>query len=60
MSIHHPNGLLVQASEPAHLDLIRATGTDGHGNELRPFAATGQGEPLRCCLRYAERPARGM
>jgi len=28
---------------------------DGHGNRLRPFDATGEGEPLRCCLRYAER-----
>ena len=27
---------------------------DGYGNRLRPFEATGQGEPLRCCLRYAE------
>jgi Protein of unknown function (DUF1203) len=46
--------LLVQAISPARLDGVYATGTDGHGNQLRPFAATGQGEPLRCCLRYAE------
>jgi Protein of unknown function (DUF1203) len=46
--------LLVQAIDPARLDLIRAVGTDGHGNQLSPFAATGRGEPLRCCLRYAE------
>jgi hypothetical protein len=46
--------LLVQAIDPARLDAVRTTGTDGHGNKLRPFAATGQGEPLRCCLRYAE------
>ena len=46
--------LLVQAIDPAHLDKVRTTGADGHGNRLRPFAATGQGEPLRCCLRYAE------
>jgi hypothetical protein len=45
----------VHAIDPAHLDEIRATGDDGHGNQLRPFAATGQGEPLRCCLRYASR-----
>jgi hypothetical protein len=45
--------LLVQAIDPAHLDKIRSIGEDGHGNQLRPFAATGQGEPLRCCLRYA-------
>ena len=46
--------LLVQAIDPARLDEVRTTGSDGHGNLLRPFAATGQGEPLRCCLRYAE------
>ena len=45
--------LLVHAISPAHLDKVRAAGADGHGNRLRPFAATGQGEPLRCCLRYA-------
>jgi hypothetical protein len=57
----HPSGhpttttrLQVQAIEPARLARIRRTGTDGHGNPLRPFAATGDGEPLRCCLRYAE------
>jgi hypothetical protein len=46
--------LLVRAIDPARLDTVRATGADGHGNTLRPFAAAGQGEPLRCCLRYAE------
>ncbi len=46
--------LLVQPIDPARLDGIRATQADGHGNRLSPFAATGQGEPLRCCLRYAE------
>jgi hypothetical protein len=46
--------LLVQAIDPARLDEVRTTGADGHGNRVRPFAATGQGEPLRCCLRYAE------
>ncbi len=51
---HQPDGLHVQAIDPAHLDVIRRSGADGHGNELRPFAATGEGEPLRCCLRYAE------
>lgn len=45
--------LIVQAVDPARLEKVRATGADGHGNRLRPFAATGQGEPLRCCLRYA-------
>ncbi len=46
--------LLVWAVNPTHLDEVRAIGNDGHGNRLRPFAASGQGEPLRCCLRYAE------
>jgi hypothetical protein len=46
--------LLVRAISPAHLDKVCSTGTDGHGNRLRPLAAAGQGEPLRCCLRYAE------
>jgi hypothetical protein len=54
MSSHHANGLLVHAIEPAHLEAIRTTGADGHGNRLSPFAATGRGEPLRCCLRYAD------
>jgi hypothetical protein len=46
--------LFVQAIDPARLDVVYSTGSDGHGNRLRPFAAAGQGEPLRCCLRYAE------
>jgi hypothetical protein len=45
--------LIVHAIDPARLDRIRATGTDGHGNAVRPFAACGDGEPLRCCLRFA-------
>lgn len=54
MSAHRTTSLLVHAIDPSRLDMVRATGTDGHGNQLRPFSATGQGEPLRCCLRYAE------
>src|SRR3984957_17050466 len=46
--------LLVQAIDPARLDTVRAASTDGHGNLLSPFAATGPGEPLPCRLRYAE------
>ncbi len=46
--------LLVQAIDPGRLDEVRATATDGHGNPVHPFAASGEGEPLRCCLRYAE------
>jgi Protein of unknown function (DUF1203) len=54
MPNHPTNTLHVRAIDPARLDIVRATGEDTHGNPLRPFAATGQGEPLRCCLRYAE------
>jgi hypothetical protein len=54
MSTQRTQTLLVNAIDPTRLDVVRSTGADGHGNQLRPFAATGQGEPLRCCLRYAE------
>ena len=54
MSTHLTDGLLVHAIAPDRLDGVRAAGNDGHGNQLRAFAAGGQGEPLRCCLRYAE------
>jgi hypothetical protein len=54
MPAHHTNSLLVRAIDPARLGVVRDTGADGHGNQLRPFDATGEGEPLRCCLRYAE------
>jgi hypothetical protein len=46
--------LLVHAIAAARLDAVRADGVDGHGNELRAFAASGDGEPLRCCLRHAD------
>ena len=46
--------LLVHPIAPARLDRIREAGHDGHGNALSPFAAQGEGEPLRCCLRYAD------
>jgi Protein of unknown function (DUF1203) len=46
--------LEVRAIDPSRLDVIRASSLDGHGNRLQPFAAVGRGEPLRCCLRYAE------
>ncbi|HTC69344.1 MAG TPA: DUF1203 domain-containing protein [Acidothermaceae bacterium] len=45
--------LLVHAISPERLDRVRADGSDGHGNVLQVFAASGKGEPLRCCLRYA-------
>jgi hypothetical protein len=54
MTTRRATGLLVNAIDTARLEAIRTTGTDGHGNQLRAFAATGHGEPLRCCLRHAE------
>jgi hypothetical protein len=54
MSNHSTNGLVAKAIDPGRLDVIRARGADGHGNQLRPFSASGDGEPLRCCLRYAQ------
>ncbi len=45
--------LLAHAIDPARLDVVRRDGTDGHGNDLYAFPATGTGEPLRCCLRMA-------
>ena len=38
MSTHRTHSLLVQAIDPARLDVVRSTGMDGHGNQLRPFA----------------------
>jgi hypothetical protein len=43
----------VAALPAADLDRIRARGEDDFGNPLEPFAATGGGMPLRCCLRDA-------
>jgi hypothetical protein len=43
----------IHAMQPNRLDAIRRAGDDGHGNAFVPFAATGDGEPLRCCLRHA-------
>jgi hypothetical protein len=45
--------LTIHAIDPAVLAGLRAAGTDGHGNDIAAFAATGDGEPLRCCLRFA-------
>ncbi len=46
-------GLTVHAIEPARLDGVRQTGEDGWGNPFTTYAASGDGEPLRCCLRFA-------
>lgn len=46
--------LTIHAIDPERLDRVRAAGTDGYDNLFLPFAATGEGEPLRCCLRCAK------
>ena len=43
----------IHAISPTRLNAIREAGEDGHGNAFAPYPATGDGEPLRCCLRYA-------
>jgi Protein of unknown function (DUF1203) len=45
--------LIVHAIDPAHLDDVRASREDGFGNPVTAFDASGTGEPLRCCLRFA-------
>jgi hypothetical protein len=45
--------LTVHPIDPVRLDAVRRSGTDGWGNAFSPFPATGDGEPLRCCLRFA-------
>jgi Protein of unknown function (DUF1203) len=45
--------LTVHAIEPARLAAVRQAGEDGFGNPVDAYAATGEGEPLRCCLRFA-------
>ena len=45
--------LTVHPIDPARLDAVREAGVDEFGNPFTPFAANGDGEPLRCCLRFA-------
>ena len=45
--------LTVHPLDPARLDAVRAAGVDEFGNPFTPFDASGDGEPLRCCLRFA-------
>jgi Protein of unknown function (DUF1203) len=45
--------LTVHALDPARLDAVRRVGVDEFGNPVAAFAASGNGEPLRCCLRFA-------
>ena len=45
--------MTVHALDPARLDAVREAGVDEFGSPVAPFAASGDGEPLRCCLRFA-------
>jgi Protein of unknown function (DUF1203) len=45
--------LTVHPIDPARLDDVRRRGEDVSGNPFTVFEATGDGEPLRCCLRFA-------
>ena len=45
--------LTVHAIDPARLNAAREAGVDDFGNPFSPYDATGEGEPLRCCLRFA-------
>jgi hypothetical protein len=45
--------LTVHAIDPQRLEAVRKRGADDFRNPLTPHEATGEGEPLRCCLRYA-------
>ncbi|MFZ2012859.1 MAG: DUF1203 domain-containing protein [Nocardioides sp.] len=45
--------LTVHAVDAERLAAIRQAGVDEHGNAFTPYAASGSGEPLRCCLRFA-------
>jgi hypothetical protein len=45
--------LTVHAIDPARLDAVRRAGEDVGGNPFTAYDASGEGEPLRCCLRFA-------
>jgi hypothetical protein len=45
--------LTVHAADAERLAAVRRAGVDEHGNDFAPYAASGSGEPLRCCLRFA-------
>ena len=45
--------LTVHPLDPARLDAVREEGVDEFGNPFTPYDASGDGEPLRCCLRFA-------
>jgi hypothetical protein len=48
-----PRHLLAHPIPTPDLDEVRARGVDDLGNPVQVAAAAGEGEPLRCCLRYA-------
>lgn len=52
-TIRTTRSLVVHAADPARLTAIRARGQDEFGNAFTTYDATGDGEPLRCCLRNA-------
>jgi len=52
-STHVADTLLVRPIRAAYLDEVRSRGLDYLGNPVQVTAADGEGEPLRCCLRYA-------
>ena len=45
--------LVARPIPAADLNEVRGRGVDHLGNPVEVAAATGEGEPLRCCLRYA-------
>ena len=45
--------LLARPIRAAYLDEVRLRGLDDLGNPVQVADAIGEGEPLRCCLRYA-------
>ncbi len=45
--------LNVHPIDPDRLDAVRTAGVDVLGNPFTVHLASGEGEPLRCCLRFA-------
>jgi len=50
---HVTDMLLARPIGAAYLDEVRSRGRDDLGNPVQVAGAIGEGEPLRCCLRYA-------
>lgn len=53
MTTTTPITLTVHAVDPDRLDAIRERQADEFANPFTSYAASGDGEPLRCCLRFA-------